>query len=131
MGFLNKLFNGGDEHPKEERTPLPWQQLRTLEQLDAIVEDSKSRPVAIFKHSTTCGISRMVIRQFESQYDIDPTQMDLYYLDLKAYRDVSDEVGYRFQVIHQSPQLLVIKNGTAVYADSHGAITAGALKTYL
>lgn len=131
MGFFNKLFNGGDEQPKEERTPLPWQQLRTLEQLDAIVEDSKSRPVAIFKHSTTCGISRMVIRQFESQYDIDPTQMDLYYLDLKAYRDVSDEVGYRFQVIHQSPQLLLIKNGTAVYADSHGAITAGALKAHV
>lgn len=123
MGLFNNMF-GGKSEPKEEKTPMPWKQLTTLEQLDEIAKDSEAKPQAIFKHSTTCGISRMVIRQLESQYDIDPNQLDMYYLDLKAYRQVSNEVGVRFQVMHQSPQLILIKNGVAVYAESHGAINA-------
>lgn len=126
MGIFNSMF-GGNKEPQEEKAPMPWKQLTTLAQLDQIAKDSETKPVAIFKHSTTCGISRMVIRQLESQYDIDPNHLDIYYLDLKAYRQVSDEVGYKFQVIHQSPQLILIKNGTAVYAESHGSINAHAL----
>lgn len=130
MGMFNSLF-GGNKEPKAEKEALPWKRLTSLGQLDQIAKDSKSKPVAIFKHSTTCGISRMVLRQLESQYDIDPAHLDLYYLDLKAYREVSNEVAIRFQVLHQSPQMILIKNGTAVYADSHGNIHAGALAAKL
>ncbi len=132
MGIFDNMFGGGSSSKNsEEKAALPWQELKSVDQIDSIVEDSKSKPVAIFKHSTTCGISRMALRQFESQYDIDASQMDLYYLDLKAYRDVSNEVGYRFQVIHQSPQLILVKNGTAVYNESHGSISASALENKL
>lgn len=131
MGIFNSLFGGKTSEEKEEKQALPWQELKTLAQLDTIAEVSKTRPVAIFKHSTTCGISRMALRSFEAQYGIDHNQMDLYYLDLKAYRQVSDEVGYRFQVMHQSPQLILIKNGTAVYHDSHGSINAAVLESKL
>lgn len=129
MGIFNGLF--GSKEPKEPTPEIPWQHLREVNQLDKIVSDSKARPVAIYKHSTTCGISRMVLRQIESTYDIDANQMDIYYLDLKAYRDVSNEVAARFQVIHQSPQMIVIKNGTAVYADSHGGVNVPVLHQYL
>ena len=131
MGIFNSIFGGKSAEAKEEKQALPWQELKTIGQLDEIVETSKTRPVAIFKHSTTCGISRMALRSFESQYGIDHNQMDLYYLDLKAYRQVSDEVGYRFQVMHQSPQLILIKNGTAVFHDSHGSISAAVLESKL
>lgn len=130
MGIFNSMF-GGNKEPQEEKVQMPWKQLTELSQLDEIAKASESKPQAIFKHSTTCGISRMVIRQLESQYDIDASQLDIYYLDLKAYREVSNEVGYRFQVMHQSPQMILIKNGTAVYADSHGAIDAAVLKAKL
>ena len=63
----------------------------------------------------------MVMNQFVTMYDLD-LNADLYYLDLLNYRDVSNEIGYKFQVMHQSPQLLIIKNGTAVAHASHGAI---------
>jgi bacillithiol system protein YtxJ len=63
----------------------------------------------------------MVMNQFVSKYDLD-ANLDLYYLDLLSYRAVSDEVGYKFQVMHQSPQLLIIKNGITVAHASHGAI---------
>ena len=120
MGLINKLF-GGSTEPKEEKV-LPWIALSELGQLDAISEKSKTKTQVIFKHSTRCGISRMVMNQFVNDYNLTENDLDLYYLDLLNYRDVSNEVGFKFQVIHQSPQLLVIKNGIAVAHDSHGAI---------
>ncbi len=129
MGFINKLF-GGSKEPKEDKL-LPWIPLNSLAQLSVIEEKSKTRTQVIFKHSTRCGISRMVMNQFVAAYDLDMTTIDLYYLDLLSYRDVSNEVGYKFQVMHQSPQLLIIKNGVAVTHASHGAINEMDLKKYV
>ena len=120
MSLLNKLF-GGSSEPKEGKI-LPWIALTSLEQLVTITENSKTKIQVIFKHSTRCGISRMVIKQFEKAYDLSENNLDLYYLDLLNYRDVSNEIAIKFEVMHQSPQLLVVKNGVVVAHDSHGAI---------
>ena len=120
MRLFNKLF-GGTSEPKDEKV-LPWIPLNAIPQLHLIAEKSKTKPQFIFKHSTRCGISRMVINQFVERYDFTEKDADLYYLDLLRYRDVSDETGYKFQVLHQSPQLLVVKNGITVAHASHGAI---------
>lgn len=119
MGIFNKMF-GGSSEPKEEKV-LPWIPLNTIAQLDTIADKSKTKTQLIFKHSTRCGISRMVMNQFVAAYDVD-ANVDLYYLDLLSYRDVSNEVGYKFQVMHQSPQLLVLRNGVVVAHASHGGI---------
>lgn len=124
MGLINKLFGSSDtldSKRKQEEKILPWQALTKLEQLDVIKERSKTKTQLIFKHSTRCGISRMVLNQFTAAYNLD-LDTDLYYLDLLNYRDVSNEVGYTFQVMHQSPQLLIIKNGNTVAHASHGGI---------
>ncbi len=120
MGLLNKIF-GGSSEPKEEKE-LPWIALNNVSQLEEIKEKSATKPQVIFKHSTRCGISSMVMRQFVDAYDLTLNGLDLYYLDLLNYRDISNEVGYKFQVMHESPQLLVIKSGVAVKHASHGAI---------
>ena len=120
MGFINKLF-GGSKEVKEEKV-LPWIPLNDIQQLNHIEEKSQTKTQVIFKHSTRCGISRMVINQFVDGYNLTEKDLDLYFLDLLSFRDVSSEVGYKFQVVHQSPQLLVIKNGVVVAHDSHGAI---------
>ena len=129
MSFFKKLFNTDRESHssakaskrKEEEKVLPWQNLVDIKQLDTIEEKSKTKTQLIFKHSTRCGISRMVLNQFVDMYDLN-TNADLYYLDLLNFRDVSNEVGYKFQVMHQSPQLLVIRNEATVAHASHGAI---------
>ncbi len=118
----------GSSEPKEEKV-LPWQPLTEVSQLSDIENRSQTKTQVIFKHSTTCGISRMAMKQFVSAYDLD-SNIDLYYLDLLSYRNVSNETGYKFQVIHQSPQLLVIKNGTAVAHASHGEIAEVDLGKY-
>jgi len=128
MGLFNNFFNASSE-PKEEKV-LPWQALTNVNQLVEIEKRSLAKTQLIFKHSTRCGISSMVINQFVSMYDLD-TNADLYYLDLLNYCDVSNEVGYKFQVLHQSPQLLIIRNGVAVAHASHGTINELELKKYV
>ena len=125
------LFGTKESSDKKDVKQLPWQKLTSVDQLDTIVEESKVTPVAIFKHSTRCGISSMVMRQFERAYDLNKDQMKLYYLDLLAFRKVSDELSINFQVLHQSPQLIVVKNGKAVAHASHNGISASVLHNFI
>ena len=120
MGLLKTWCVGSGE--TKEKKVLPWIALNSTEQFDDIIKASKVKPQLIFKYSTRCGVSRMVLNQFESFYNYSENDFDLYFLDLIAYRDVSSETGYRFQVLHESPQLLVIKNEVVVAHSSHGAI---------
>ncbi len=118
MGLFKTIF--GSSEPKKEKV-LPWLPLTEMSQLEDILKKSNDKTQLVFKHSTRCGISRMVLNQFVDAYDLN-ADADLYYLDLLSYRNVSDEVGYKFQVLHESPQLLVIKNEITVAHASHGAI---------
>jgi bacillithiol system protein YtxJ len=125
MSIFNSLF-GNSEEKKEVTSKINWTSLTNLKQLDEIVLLSNKKPVAIFKHSTRCSISRFALKQFENEFDsADAT--DTYFLDLIEHRDVSNEIASRFQVVHQSPQLLLIKNGQSVYDVSHSDIDAGVL----
>lgn len=122
MGVFDSLFGKKNLEPKKEEEAVPWIPLVALEQLNEIEKKSHIKPQVIFKHSTTCGISRMVLNMFKQNYNFSANEMNLYFLDLHKNREVSNEVGYKFQVMHQSPQLLVIKDGAVVAHDSHGAI---------
>lgn len=99
--------------------------------LEDISQGSYERPAAILKHSTSCGISRMVLRQFEKDYNIDADKIDLYFLDLLRYREISNKIASRFNVPHESPQLIILKEGKVVYDTSHGAIAAESLKQFI
>lgn len=127
--MFKKLFGSSKTKTKNEEVQLPWIDLTAVEQLDTIEENSKTKPQLLFKHSTRCGISRMVINNFKKDYTLNAEQADLYYLDLLNHRDISNLIASRFEVIHESPQLLVIKNGVAVAHASHGAINEMELST--
>lgn len=128
MNLFKSIF--GSEETKATNSRIPWRPLTDLGQLNEIINESTEKPVAIFKHSTRCGVSRMTLKQFESEYDLDDL-VTPYFLDLLENRDVSNEVAKRFAVEHQSPQLILIKNGTPVYEASHGDIYADDLKRYI
>jgi bacillithiol system protein YtxJ len=122
MSIFNSLF-GSSEEKKETASKINWIPLTDLGQLNEIVALSNEKPIAIFKHSTRCSVSRFALKQFENEFDLaDAT--DTYFLDLIEYRDVSNEIANRFQVVHQSPQVLLIKNGKSVYDASHSDIDA-------
>jgi bacillithiol system protein YtxJ len=129
MGLFNSVF--GKSEKKEQVSNINWIPLTSLEQLKAVKEESKGETILIFKHSTRCGISSMVIKRFENLFDESMKSIKVYYLDLLSYRNISDEVGYTFQVMHQSPQLLVIKNETAILHASHYDIAQVDIQRYL
>ena len=129
MGFLDLFKKTERDIAKEEIVETPWHVLSTTEQLEEIIEESKNKPVAVFKHSTRCGISRMVLKQFEKNYDLDDNQLKLYFLDLLQNRDISNEIAARFKVHHESPQMIVLKDGEVIHHDSHQGIDANHLKS--
>jgi bacillithiol system protein YtxJ len=100
---------------------MNWILLESAEQLDGIKQ--KQGYSIIFKHSTRCSISLMAKRRFELDWDNLPENVTLYFLDLIKYRDISSQVAQAFQVHHQSPQLLLIKDGECILDQSHGGIS--------
>lgn len=132
MGIFN-TFSGKEENSSKEKkqSNLNWISLTSINQLEEIKEQSKTESVLIFKHSTRCGISKMVIKQFENLFLEEHQNLKVYYLDLLNYRDISTEIGVRFQVMHQSPQLLVIKNGVCVHHSSHSDIAETNLTRFI
>lgn len=133
MGILKNIFGAKEEGKvkEEKKTFLNWIPLTSEAQLKTIKEQSKKESILIFKHSTRCGISSMVIKRFEALFTEEHQNLKVYYLDLLNYRDLSAEVGYEFQVMHQSPQLIIVKNGVTVYHASHYDISLTDLTTFM
>jgi bacillithiol system protein YtxJ len=126
MTLFSSLF-GNSENQNSAESKMNWIQLTDLGQLNEISMLSNEKPVIIFKHSTRCSISRMALKQFENEFDL-KDEVEVYLLDLLEHRDISNEIATRFNVYHQSPQLLLIKEGKSVYDVSHSDIDAGELK---
>jgi bacillithiol system protein YtxJ len=129
MSFLKKIFKS-KEISKEPKKIIPWNLLTSVDQLIEIEKESFHQSIAIFKHSTRCGTSSMALRQFERQFEIDNANVKLYFLDLLSFRDISNEIAIRFQVFHQSPQLIVLKDGNTIHHSSHHQIDADLLKQF-
>ncbi|HZE84359.1 MAG TPA: bacillithiol system redox-active protein YtxJ [Puia sp.] len=96
---------------------MNWIVLDSEKQLDEIHERSATRPQVIFKHSIRCSTSQLVKRRLEREEP--PQVFDFYYLDLINNRPVSNKVSETFDVWHESPQVLVIRNGKCIYEESH------------
>ncbi len=99
---------------------MNWKDLSSVEQLGALKESSKQNPVLIFKHSTRCSVSRMALDRLQRNWQQDEMgTVEPFYLDLLEHPDVSRQVSNDFQVQHESPQVLLIRNGKSVYDRSH------------
>jgi len=128
MSFFKNIF--GDTNDESSVPKMDWNLLNDEQQLNEIKQESKNKAVVIFKHSTRCSISRMALKQFEREFDLED-KITPYFLDLLEYRIISNAIASLFNVTHQSPQILVIKNGISVYDASHGDIQVEDLKRYL
>ena len=126
MSIFNSIF--GEPKPNSNSSNIDWTPLEDLGQIEEIITLSEQKPVIIFKHSTRCSISRMALKNFENEYDLGEN-VTAYFLDLISFREVSNEIASRFNVVHQSPQLLLIVGGKSVYDVSHSSIDAQELKS--
>ena len=125
--FKNLL--GSSETPNNT-SKMEWNMLTDLGQLDEIIDLSHEKWVLIFKHSTRCSISRFALKQFENEFKLEDVVAP-YFLDLLSHRMISNEIANRFDVAHQSPQILLIKDGKAIYNASHSDIDAQKLNEFI
>ena len=99
---------------------MTWISLQTDEHLTQLIQNSYTTPQVIFKHSTRCSISSVAKNRLERSTQ--PSEMDFHFLDLIKLRSLSNKIAEEFKVYHESPQILVIKNGECIYDESHSGI---------
>ena len=116
---------------KNEQTSFEWDVFSSSDQLEDYIQLSSEKLIVFFKHSTRCSISTMAKSRFERNWKYDSTQILPIYLDLIAHRDLSAKLADRFHVAHESPQILLIKNGECIYNTSHNMIDADQLEQFI
>ena len=124
MGLLDAFVN-------DKSNLWPGQILETIDEFETVLKASFSIPQLIFKHSTRCNISHIVKNDFISNYGFSSDDFGLWHLDLLAHRTLSDAIAKHLGVVHESPQLIVIKNGKALKSASHEKIRDVLLSKFL
>ncbi len=124
MSFLDKIL-GKSASP--ESAPDFWKYIESESDLDKAISESSERKVAIFKHSTRCHISKMVLKNFEREVQQNDGDVSYYFLDLLQYRPISNRIESDLNVVHQSPQLIVLKDGKAINNMSHQSISTSGI----
>ena len=111
---------------------MNWKKLDNISQLEEIDNESASKPILIFKHSTRCPVSFAALDRVEGDsMKLDGLSFEPYFLDLIAYRSISNEIAEKYGIMHQSPQILIIKNGKVVYHNSHMGVNINNIKSSL
>tara|TARA_B100001094_G_scaffold268629_1_gene272432 strand:- start:367 stop:741 length:375 start_codon:yes stop_codon:yes gene_type:complete len=120
-----------DAFIRDDKNVWPGPKLEDMAKFDMLMTNSFSTPQLIFKHSTRCSISRFVLNTFIANYGYSSQDFGAWYLDLLAYRSISNVIAQRLDVLHESPQLIIIKNGKTLESASHENINNLYLTKYL
>ncbi len=113
------------------KTVFPWTQITSDKQLVAAFEESNEKPILFFKHSTRCSISSMALSRFEQNAEQLNEICALYFIDLMEFRQVSNKLEEISNVMHQSPQVIVVKNREVIYTETHSSIDAKEIERQL
>ena len=105
---------------------MVWKNLELLSTLDELDAMSYTQPILILKHSTRCSISHIAKARLDREENI--TGVEFYYLDLIKHRDISNQLAEKYNVHHESPQVLLLHKGECVYDESHNGITIAEIK---
>lgn len=109
---------------------MNWNKLTDTAHLEELTKESHQQLVIIFKHSTSCSISQTALGRLERNWnENEMKEVKPYFLDLLSYRKISNTISYQFSIEHESPQLLLIKNGESIYDCSHFDIDYKSVKS--
>jgi bacillithiol system protein YtxJ len=110
---------------------MNWNKIKSIAELEEATKQSENEKIILFKHSTRCSVSSMALNRLERSWkDSETAGLKPYFLDLIAHRDISSEIANKFDVRHESPQVLVIENGECIYHNSHMGISYKELKQF-
>lgn len=129
MGFLEIFKKVSFKNNSRE---LPWILLENKSQLEELESRSEEKLGVLFKHSPRCLVSRMALNMFQKNFEQEWTgRANLYIVDVLKSRAVSKEIEERFGIRHESPQLILLKDGKVVLHRSHSGIAARSITSFL
>lgn len=99
--------------------------------LEAAIAESRERPVLIFKHSRSCGISCEAYDELHAHIADAAVEASYNLITVQSHRRVSDEAATRLGIRHETPQVILLRDGVPVWNASHFRITAGELTRVL
>lgn len=129
MGIFSRKKTG--VKPVIKTQELPWVYINSVDQLNKIIQTTFDKPVLLFKHSTRCMTSAIALKSFNEEWTTGNELCNLYFIDLLAHRDVSDEIEVLTGIKHESPQVIVLKGRDIIYDESHSAIDARRIQSAL
>ena len=97
-------------------------ELHDAPELDELLSRSAEQPVILFKHSATCGISARAYREMTK------LEKPIALVTVQNARALSSEIESRFAIPHETPQVLIVRDGKLAWSASHFRITADAVK---
>lgn len=118
MGWFSK----NKEYLQMEVKPISWIELTSLKQFQDLLKE-KEKVFVIFKHSTRCSISKMVLNRFQEEWNVMDKNIIPLFLDLLSHRDISSFIADLFDVKHESPQVIIIKKELVFHHASHTGIS--------
>lgn len=107
------------------------QTIDTVEALDVVLAGTTTRPALIFKHSLTCGTSAMAMEEMQELMADPPQDVDVWLVRIQAARPVSDAIEARLKIRHESPQVLLVRDGQVVWSATHFRVMAQAVRAAL
>lgn len=112
---------------KNSAVESQWIQLQSENDWHAARLGSVDKPTLVFKHSTRCGISSMALKQFERDWNLSQDDCHLYYIDILAHRKVSNLIAEELELVHESPQVLLMINKELMHHASHAEIDSATI----
>jgi monothiol bacilliredoxin len=109
----------------------PLQPLSHVEELEAAIAESSERPVLLFKHSRSCGISCEALDELRAHVEGAHGVAAYKLITVQSHRHVSNEAAARLGVRHETPQAILLRNGRPVWSASHFRITKDQLDDIL
>lgn len=105
-----------------------YREINSLDELNSALEGSRERPAMFFKHSISCGVSTRALAEFRRYLEESgATPVDHYLIVVQTARQASDRLAGVTGVVHESPQAIIVREGRAVWHDSHLALKSGAI----
>ena len=112
---------------KSNKNKMNWNIISNENDLTNLLSISNKNSCLIFKHSTRCSISKMAKSRLERNWE-EGINITPFYLDLLNHREISDKIAMQFNVVHQSPQVLLIRKEKCEYNSSHNEISYSKIK---
>ena len=108
-------------------SPMKLTTLSDVAELEAAIAESRERPVLLFKHSRTCGISHGALDELQAHVARNVGAAAYKLITVQSHRRISDEAATRLGVRHETPQAILLRDGRPIWKASHFSITAAQL----